>query len=608
MAIKDYINNILDNKYIINIHSASSSNYVTTFPSSSIIENVLTQSVTQSVLNNYLWTNATGTAPNHSEWTIISGTDDIAALNPNGDGTSTIGNCRIGSRVEIRGNEIFTNLHTDSTSIKHNGVVIFKSSSLGWELKDYINAPTSSGDNTIFAGGLARDFSLYKDHLAISAYETGGNDSMLHIFKSSSASGWSLEQTLTTASYNDGASVDVSTGTNTFLAVKLYGDKLVTSGFSNGQSRYLGIFASGTGGWAFEDSVFIRDGSTSGGASNTGGSVAISNVALDFDGSRIIAGSNESPYPQSYRNEIGSIYIIQSSSDGGWELERKMNLQDAGLTDNKTSTFGSNYTAEYMTFRKFGAMGCSISGSYAVASAEGQNIYVSSLSNYRRQRNSTFIFKSSSSGWNLEKRLIDPTTDFVEIGGLNDTTNTEFGLGVKIKNNSVFVNSPAWRSATSASFSYPEGRAYIYVSSSSTEWPLTQTVENPFSGSTLYAGDNTGVNHGFVGNTDSVFSAGEVGYGVSLGVSASVLALGSPRFTRNSNEEVIKGAIVVLNGTSSFVDQIVDEYITESVSSTTNVTRAGGSVPFRFSSKGAFNLRGQNAKNHYKTFVGDQKN
>ena len=593
--------------YIINLYDNSRSSYTTTIPSSSITENVITQSVTQSVLNNYSWISATGTAPNHSEWTIISGTDDIAALNPNATDTSTVGNCRIGSRVEIRGDRLFTNLHTDSTSIQHNGVAIFKSSSVGWALKGYINAPTSSGDNSILAGGLARDFSIYKDHLAISAYESGGNDSMLHIFKSSSSSGWELEQTLTTSSYNDGASVNVSTGINTFLAVKIHGDKLVTSGFSNSQSRYLGIFASGTGGWAFEDSVFIRDGSTSGGASNTGGSVAISNVALDFDGTRIIAGSNESPYPQSYRNEIGTIYIIHSSSDGGWELERKMNLQDAGLTDNKTSVFGSNYTEEYMTFRKFGAMGCSISGSYVVASAEGQNIFVSSLSNYRRQKNSTFIFKSSSSGWNLEKRLIDPTTDFLEIGGINDTTNTEFGLGVKIKNNSVFVNSPAWRSATSASFSYPEGRAYIYVSSSETEWPLTQTVENPFSGSSFYAGDNTGVNHGFVGNTQSTFSAGEVGYGVTLGVSGSVLALGSPRFTRNSNEDTIKGAIIVLSGTSSFVDQVVDEYVTESVTTTHTVTQSGGPVPFRFMQNGSFNLRKQSPDNTHKSFIGDQK-
>ena len=30
-------------------------------------------------------------------------------------------------------------------------------------------------------------------------------------------------------------------------------------------------------------------------------------------------------------------------------------------------------------------------------------------------------------------------------------------------------------------------------------------------------------------------------------------------------------------------------------------------VPFRFRSLGVYNLRGQTAKNHYKTFLGEQK-
>ncbi|OUW03292.1 MAG: hypothetical protein CBD16_03375 [Betaproteobacteria bacterium TMED156] len=610
MSKLNYISSSIDDKYIINFYSNTSNNYITTFPSSSVSQSVVTQSVTQSVLNNYSWINSTSSTL--TDWAIISGTADIALLNPNRDGQSTLGYALIGSRMDIRGNEIFTNVHRESSSAKHNGIAIFKTGSTGWALNGYINIPTSSGGVSTTALGIGRDFSLYENHIAAPAYVSSGADSRLHIFKSSS-SGWNLEQTLTTASYNDGAAVDVDVGYNTFLSVKIHGNRLVTSGFtratggSSQYERYLGIFKSGSSGWEFEDSVLIRDNGTSGGAANTGGSVGISSVAMDFDGTRIIVGSLEGIGAEYYHNDAGTIYIINSSSADGWALERKLNLQDAGITSDVTSDFGSTYGAsEYRTFRFFGYMGCSISGSYIAASAEGKEINIGS-SNYARQKSAVFVFKSSSSGWNLDKRLNDPITEFVATGAQNDTTYSQFGLGLKIRKNSIFTYSPYWVSNTSVNQTYGEGRAYIYLSSSS-DWTLSQTINNPFSGSSIYGGSSSGKNHKFGGNSQQSLTAGEVGYGVNFGLSGSLLALGAPNFTRNAAEDIIDGAIVVLSGSANFVDQVVDEYITESVTSTTLVTRSGGAVPFRFSSKGAFNIRGQSPTGYYKTFVGDQKN
>jgi hypothetical protein len=610
MSRSSYISSSINDKYIINFYSNVSSNYITTFPSSSVSQSVVTQSVTQSVLNNYSWVNST--ASSLANWNIISGTADIALLNPNREGTSNLGYAKIGTRMEIRGNEIFTNVYRESSSAKHNGIAIFKTGSAGWTLNGYINIPTSSAGITTTPLGIGRDFSLYGDRLAAPAYVSSGNDSRLYIFKSSS-SGWDLEQTLTTASYNAGATVDVDVGSTTFLSVKMHENKLVASGFTRASGvspqykRYIGIFKSGSSGWEFEDSVFIRDNGSDGGASNTGGSVAISSVALDFDGSRIIVGSLEGVGGEYYHNDTGTVYIINSSSADGWALERKLNLQDAGITSNVTSDFGSTYGAsEYRTFRYFGYMGCSISGSYFAASAEGKEVNTAS-SNYRRQKSAVFVFKSSSSGWNLEKRLNDPTSDFVATGAANDTTYTQFGLGVKIEKNSIFTYSPYWVSNTATAGSYGEGRAYIYLSSSS-DWSLSQTIDNPFSGSSIYGGNSSGKNHKLGGNAESSLTAGEVGYGVSFGLSGSMLALGAPNFTRNAAEDTIDGAIVVLSGSSNFVDQVVEEYVTESVTNTILVTRSGGSVPFRFGSKGAFNIRGQSPTSYYKTFVGDQKN
>ena len=100
----------LDENYTISFYSQASTDFVTTIPSSSIIQNVTTQSVSQSFLNNYTWVKSTGSV--YSEWNIISGTAAIASLNPN-NADNSFSFSQIGSRIEIRGDEIFTNVYRD---------------------------------------------------------------------------------------------------------------------------------------------------------------------------------------------------------------------------------------------------------------------------------------------------------------------------------------------------------------------------------------------------------------------------------------------------------------------------------------------------------------
>ena len=90
-------------------------------------------------------------------------------------------------------------------------------------------------------------------------------------------------------------------------------------------------------------------------------------------------------------------------------------------------------------------------------------------------------------------------------------------------------------------------------------------------------------------------------------ISGSVIALGAPQFFKDAGNNNIRGAVVVLEGSGSYRNQEVTEYNTQSVTVYTNVTQSGGPVPFRFASKGAFNLRKQSANSAYRTFIGEQK-
>ena len=110
-------------------------------PSSSVSQSVTTETATVSVVNNYNWVEGTGST--YSEWSIISGTSAIGVMNPN-NSDATMNSAVIGLRNEIRGDEIFTSMYGAHSSERNRGIVIYKSSSVGYVLHDYINIPTAS--------------------------------------------------------------------------------------------------------------------------------------------------------------------------------------------------------------------------------------------------------------------------------------------------------------------------------------------------------------------------------------------------------------------------------------------------------------------------------
>ena len=608
MAIKH-----IDNNYTITFYDNAKNEYTTTTPSSSISESVTEQEVTESVLNNYTWVDSTGSI--YSEWNIISGTSEIATLNEN-NADNSFSFSQIGTRIHIRGDEVFTNVYRESFSEENNGIAIYKSSSGGYSLIDYINIATSSISNGD-ATRLANEFTLDGDYMAISARDASGDSSKLHVYKSSS-SGWDVDQILTTGSYNSGSAVDDTDGDNAFITSVIKGDTIFANGFYSGYyNRFVAFFkSSSASGWSFEDEVQVGDSSQTA-FTDTNGSLGISGVCTDFDGTTAIIGSKQGDGGESYHNASGKVHVIESGSTGWYQT--KIGLLSLGVTGNVESTFGSVYGAsEYRTWNRFGYKACAVSGNYIAAAAQGINESIDGT--YQRRRHSVFILKSSSSGWGLETRIDDPATNLtLSAAGLNDTTDTEFGAGISLQNNVLVINSPEWQSDWSSSKT--EGRVYVYVSTSAGGWSLDQTISNPYSASVFQDEGSSGKNMKLGHNSQGGYcNAGEIGFNSRPGLSGSILVLNAPSYsahpdvsgsnTAGSGGSTVKyntiyGAAIVLNGSASYVDVVSTQYNTESVETITYVESTGNAVPMRLGmSKGATNLRSQSVSSSYTSFQG----
>jgi len=608
----------INNDYTISFYSSSSDEIVTSYPSSSTVENILTQSVTQSVLNNYTWSEASGST--YSDWTIVSGTAAIGVLNPNSADGSTY-DSMIGARLEIRGNEIYTTVFRGHPGEEDNGIAIYSSASSGWSLKDYVNIPTSSIANPSDASDVAREFSLDQNYMIVPATDISSQeDSRLFIFKSGS-SGWAQEQVLTTASYDAGASVALNQGRYAFLSPKIKGDTIFANGFKSGYyNAFVAFFkSSSAGGWAFEKEVQVADSDDTGIAS-AAMAVGVSGVATDFDGTTAVIGAKHGESGHSYHQAAGRIKVLTSSSAGGWVKSADLGLLGLGLTSDVSSIYGTNYTSEYRTYDRFGYKACSISGSYIAAAAQGKNIYSSVDSKYHRQKHSVFIMKSGSTGYVIDARLDDPATNLVMTGtGWGGTTDSRFGEGIRLNENVLVVSSPTWESEWGTA--PVEGRYYVYVSSSAGGWTLNQTISNPYSGSVFQTNGSSGDNMQMGYAVGGYSNAGSLSFGVRPAISGSILALGAPYNSRYPDPngattisssplvmaDAIYGAFYPLSGSGSFVDHEYETYNTESVTSTVYVTQSGGPVPFRFAQRGGFNLRDQKPQSSYKTFIGEQK-
>jgi len=584
----------LDEDYTITLYSYNKNQHKT-LVSEYKTENTVTQNVvTQSILNNYTWKNAT-TGSTYATWDIISGGTNLSILNSG----AAASYADLGSRVEIRGDEVYANLYRSSTSEKNNGIAIFKSASAGWSPIDFIVPPTASvsdGD----ADYIALEFSLYEDQLVIPSLDLAAGDSKLYIYKSSSA-GWAESQILTTGSYNVSASADDDDGRYAYMNSRIHGNTIFANGFLAGADRFVAFFnSSSVDGWQLEKEVQVAAVS-----SDTNASMGISGLAFDFDGRTAVMGSKDGESAHSYQNNAGKIYIFNSASTG-WAQVEKFGLSGSGLVADVSSTFGSNYDVEYRAWTRFGYKSVVVSGSYIAAAAQGVNIYNSGL--YYRQAHSVFIFKSSSAGWGHERRINDPATNLItSASSSGDTNDTEFGTGLYLRDNALVINSPEWQSDWSNTKT--QGRSYVYASSSTTGWTLDQTIDNPYSGSSFESDGSSGTNMKLGYSSQTGYpNAGGVGYGSKPAMSGNLLILNAPTFSEDTDAStVIMGAFIPLFGSGSYYQQEITEYTTESVTTTWVSSSNSGNPPFRLNTNTVQNIREQTPTNSYKTFIGEQK-
>lgn len=598
--------NYLDDDYTIDFYNSAKDEYISKKKTTVTTETVTTESVVQSVFNNCTWVNATGS--DYTESQIISGTADIVTLiDANSD--NSISTSRIGSRIEIRDDEIYTNFFRNAFAEENNGIVIYKSGSSGWALNDFIYVPTGSSGYRLNA----QEFSLDKDTLICSSLQSNDKN-RLYIFKSGSVNGWQEEQILTTASYNAGAATPDSNGDFAFVTSKIKNNKIFTNGFYSGYyNRFIAFFnSSSVGGWQFEQEVQTGDSNVHNGAfTDSNGSIGISGVSIDFDGTTAIIGSKQNN--PNWNQPTGKLHVFTSGAVDGWTQER-IDLQDLGLTSNivASENIPSPYgDQEFKAYTRFAYKSCAVSGSYIAAAAQGEEYNNSATNTWHRKKHSVFILKSgSANGWEIEEQIDDPATNLVLSGNSQgSTSDSEFGTGLVFGHNSIVINSGRWR--TDWSGSKEQGRSYVYVSSSDTGWTLDQTIDNPFSGSVFDSGIY-GTNMKMGQSAGGQPQAGFVGYGAKPAVSGCVAALNAGPFTAfpdpngasqiapGINYSVMYGAVVVLNGSSSYVDRTVQVEQTQSSEVEQFIEETADSIPMKLGlHRGAGNLRGQSSDNAY---------
>lgn len=628
---KDYI----DDDYVISYYSSSAQEYTTSYPSSSVVETVITQSTSVDILNNYTWIQATGTAYDDDRWQIISGTSEIIQLNPN-NSSDAFGNAEIGHRIEIVGSQIFTNLYLNVSSTENNGIAIYDSSSSGYFLSDYVNIPTSSVSNGD-ARNIGIEFSADGSYLVAPVKETyvTGEGGKLLIFKSSSV-GWNIETTLTTGTFNAGSPYPISTRQeNAYFQSVIKGDTIFANGFVNSSyDRFVALFKSSSSGWAFEDQVqiaglpFPASQGESGNTAEFAGRIGNSRVNFDFDGNTGVLGSKHanpnrtSPYGDNGDDSSGRVHIIESGSSGWYQT--KVGLESLGLTGGvdpsigiPTASFGED-PEEWYTFQRFGLESCAVSGNYIAATAIAKGFYDSSDSLYHWRKNAVFILKSGSSGWQIEAQLDDPadSTTYPLSGSGNTAFNggrTAFGYGISFGLNSIVINSPKWASDPIGYPNRNEGRVYVFVSKSASGWELNQTIDNPYKDS-IFHYPYYPLN-GYLGGPSVPNNSGGAHMAATPKIVGNILVVPAPEFNAwpdaggvssvlSGSERVyydsIGGAVVVFEGLPEYRQETTEEVITQSSETITYITTSGGPVPFRLGgSRNAGNIRDQDENNSY---------
>lgn len=629
----------IDSNYNITFYSNAKDEYVTTTPSSSMSQSVTEQEVTESVLNNHTWVQSTGST--YNDWAIISGTSAIGTMNPN-NSDATMASAVIGLRNEIRGDEIFTSMYGAQSSERNRGIVIYKSSSAGYVLHDYVNIPTASVVHSTSRSYLGREFSIDGEHLIVPieknyADSVGGE---LQIYNSSS-SGWSLSTTLTTASYNAGAAVQIDSEDHLAFWNSIVKDNRIFAGIFTKEAgynddRYVAIFNSSSGGWVYEDQVKVSGfdiDNEPGNNTEQGGRIGNTRLNFDFDGVTGVLGSKHAngdhaqPLIDDGDDSSGRIHVIKSGSSG-WYRDAKLGLEDLDKTGSvdtshniPTASYDGSTYPDWYTFLGFGLQGCAVSGNFiaAMAMAKGfEGAIVGGSATYHWRRDTVFIMETGSSGWSIVAELEDPDPHFVGSGSYAQQSDAGFGYGLAFGSNSLMVGSPTWRPDRSGDSGLVSGRTYVYHSTSAGGWSLGQTIENPFSGSQFHTVSSE--RNEYLGGPQVPGGSGASHFGAKPAMSGNIIVIPAPEFSAiadsNSSSTLsgadpainiayIKGAVVVLEGTGSYVDVVSTQYNTESVETTTLVESTGNAIPMRLGmSKGAPNIRLQDVSSSYTTFQG----
>jgi len=627
----------IDEDYTINFYASASAEFITTYTSSSVADTIVSQSVTESVVNNYNWTQGTGSI--YAEWAIISGTSAIGTMNPN-NADGTMNTADIGKRIEIRGDEIYTNMYAGSGTDRNRGIVIYKSSSVGYVLHDYVNIPTSSVLHATSRTYIAREFSLDKEHFIVPLEKASADsaDGELQIYKSSS-SGWALAQTLNKASYNDNAAVIADTGEylNYWNSI-IKNDLIFANGFAkvisggNGPARYVALFRSSSSGFQYEDQVQITGfevNNEPGNNNENGGRIGNSRLNFDFDGTTGVVGSKHangswSGYlADNGDDSSGRVRVIKSGSSG-WYSDANLGLESLGKTGSvdaswniPTASGGQTYP-DWYTFQRFGLQSCAVSGSFIAATAIAKGFYAAADGKRHWRKDTVFIMQSGSTGWSIVAELEDPDTlNFTGEGSsVPIHSDSGFGHGLVFGTNSLMVCASTYAPNPSGKASLNAGRVYIYNSASAGGWTLGQIIDSPYSGSQFHS--VTQEKNEYFGGVSSPAGSGASHFGAKPAMKGNIIAVGAPMWDRHQdsgssgtlsgadptiNTSGIYGAVVVLSGSEVRVNQTSLVYSTQSVTTVHHLERPGGPVPFRFGgTKGGSNLRGQDANCYYKTF------
>jgi len=319
------------------------------------------------------------------------------------------------------------------------------------------------------------------------------------------------------------------------------------------------------------------------------------NITHDLQHGVCVFGGNGGWGTGGWAGHNGRMRIWKSGSSG-WVNEGAHDLYTLGLTGSHwistdasvegnfsqlphwAGGAGAGQRPEYAFWSKFARIGLAVHKNHIVAAAVSREFgwYASGID--KIYTNAIFIIKSSSDGWNLEKRIKTPNPD--SYGSSADAYDDRFGQGgLAISEGTIVVKSNAFKQGGGTT-----GRAYIYKSSSDSGWDLSLTVENPYYGNSTYPIDEYGSSREKFGRglgSTAGFYVDQTmpGVGGDGDKQFVIIPMGDQK---NLSGDASQGAVYILEGSASYKQITVETTTTKTITNTTYVT-SNAPAPFRFS-------------------------